>query len=120
MRIATATVLAFAIAALPVALDRCAVSCEAHQDTVASTLSCHHPTSMATRIGKVPTPCGHDHSGSAVASAKSVAPNGRASLVAVETAPFPQLLGSASGRALPHASSRFSLAVDHRSLSLRI
>ena len=36
-RMATAAVLALAVAALPVVLDRCAASCEMHHDTVAST-----------------------------------------------------------------------------------
>jgi hypothetical protein len=77
-RIAVAAVLALAVAALPIMLDRCAESCEAHQHTIASTSACHHATSTGLHLAPVPAPCGHDHNGTAVTAAKSFAPAGRA------------------------------------------
>src|SRR5882672_6456461 len=88
-RIAVAAILALAIAALPVVLDRCAESCEAHRHTVASTPTCHHAASTGTHISHVPTSCGHDHNATAVTVAKSAATTARTfdSIVAVEIQP---------------------------------
>src|SRR5207247_5531506 len=44
---------------------------QAHQNAVASTPACHHAASTGTHISQVPTPCGHDHNGTAVAPANS-------------------------------------------------
>jgi hypothetical protein len=77
-RIAVVAVLALAVAALPLMLDRCAGSCAAHQRAVANTPACHHVSSTGTRITRAPASCDHDHDGSAVAAVKSVAPTGRA------------------------------------------
>src|SRR5690349_3858779 len=71
-RIATAFALVFAIATLPVVLDRCAASCEVHEGEAASTPACHHATTPTSRIGQMPTPCGHDHSGTTGTTAQSV------------------------------------------------
>ena len=49
-RLAVAALLALAIAALPVVLDRCAESCEAHQHVVAATPACHHAASTGTHL----------------------------------------------------------------------
>src|SRR5258707_15766623 len=76
-RIAIAAILGVAIAALPVVLDRCAESCEAHQHTGASTPACHHAAPTGTHISQVPAPCGHDHHGTAVMAAKGPASTGR-------------------------------------------
>src|SRR2546425_3400939 len=77
-RMAVATVLALAITALPVMLDRCTESCAAHRNAVASTPPCHHTTATGTHISQVPDRCGHDHGGTAVMAAKGPAPTGRA------------------------------------------
>src|SRR5258706_15310513 len=77
-RIAIAAVLALAVAALPLMLDRCSESCEAHQSLVANTAACHHATSSGTHITKAPASCGHDHNAQAVTTAKSFAPTDRA------------------------------------------
>src|SRR5258705_13944642 len=90
-RIVTAAVLALAIALFPAALDRCAAACDAHQDAIAGTPACHHATAAVTRIGHVPTSCGHDHTGTTVASAKSAGPAGRSigSMAAHVALPIP-------------------------------
>src|SRR5882762_790343 len=84
-----AAALALAIAALPIVLDRCAESCEAHRHTIASAPACHHASSTATHVAPVPTPCGHDHTGTTVTAATSSAPTGRAfdSIVAIHSQP---------------------------------
>jgi hypothetical protein len=69
-----ATVLAIALVALPLALDQCAASCEAHHDAAAATPRCHHAAATTTRIGQVPSPCGHDHGRTVVMPANRVAP----------------------------------------------
>jgi hypothetical protein len=78
IRLAVAMIVALAVAALPVMLDRCAASCEAHQATVASTPSCHHATALGAHLAQVPAPCGHDHNGTSVTAANGFAPSARA------------------------------------------
>src|SRR5436190_21973398 len=89
-RVAISIVLAVALAALPLALDQCAASCEVYHHAVAGTPSCHHATAPATRLGRVPVPCGHDHTGTVVAAANQASALLRAfdSAVAVLTAPI--------------------------------
>jgi hypothetical protein len=60
-RALVAIVLTVACATLPLVLDQCAASCEAHTST--SGPGCHHAASTRVRVGRVPAPCGHDHSG---------------------------------------------------------
>jgi hypothetical protein len=120
---AVAGVLAIAIAALPVVLDRCAESCEAHANAVASTPTCHHVTSTGTRISPVPSPCGHDHNGTAVtAAAKSFAPTGRAfDSIAAFSAHVPEaLLRSADLRVGLHSPPHSSPSLTSHSLPLRV
>ena len=63
-RALVAVVLTVACATLPLVLDQCAASCEAHSPaTSTSGPSCHHAASTPVRVGSVPAPCGHDHSG---------------------------------------------------------
>ena len=121
MRIAVAAILAMAIAALPVMLDRCAEPCEAHQDTVASTPACHHAASTGTHISQVPTPCGHDHNGTVTATNSSV-PTGRAfdSIVLVGTQATVALPTAADLHVRPHSLPRSSPTLDRRSLPLRV
>ena len=121
-RIAVAAILTMAIAALPVVLDRCAESCEAHQGTVSSAPACHHATSTGTRISQVPTSCGHDHNGTAVVAAKSPAPTGRSfdSIVAVESELSVAPAAAVDFRVRPHSPPRTSTTLDRRSLPLRI
>jgi hypothetical protein len=120
---AFAAVLAIAIAALPVALDRCAESCEAHENTVASTPTCHHVTSTGTRISPAPSPCGHDHNGTAVtAAAKSFAPTGRAfDSIAALDAHVPEALPRFIDlRVALHSPPDSSPSLTTRSLPLRV
>ena len=70
-RVSVAAALIVAFFALPLAMDQCAVSCEAVRahltDTSAS--SCHHQAAATGfGIGSSPTSCGHDHD-SAISSA---------------------------------------------------
>jgi hypothetical protein len=74
MRVATAIVLAAALAGLPTLLDHCASSCDAHHPAASTTPSCHHAGAAQPRIGGVPAICGHDHNGvAAVASPRGAA-----------------------------------------------
>ena len=118
----TAAAVALAVAAFPAVLDRCAATCEAHQEAITSAPSCHHATSTAARIGQVPTPCGHDHNATAMTSAKSDAPVGRAigSVVAAGAIPNPFTPAGSDRRVLRQAPPGSSPAVDGRSLPLRI
>jgi len=69
-RTAVAGVLAAAIAALPVVLGRCAVSCEMHRHSaVETTASCHHVSPPRVRLSPPPSPCGHNHATVVAASA---------------------------------------------------
>ncbi len=121
-RLAFAPVLALAIAALPVILDRCAESCEAHRNAVASTPPCHHTTATGTHISQVPNRCGHDHGGTAVMAAKSPAPTGRAfdSVVIVDSQLTVTPPSAADLRVRPHSPPESSPTLDGRSLPLRV
>src|SRR5438128_581649 len=120
-RVATSGVLALAVAALPAVLDRCAASCAAHHDAAARTPSCHHVTPPATRIGPVPTPCGHDHNGTVVTSATSSAVGrsiGSVAVTVVLPVPFAPV---ASDRGVLRVSPPgASVTLDGRSLPLRL
>jgi hypothetical protein len=121
-RIAVAAVLALAVAALPLMLDRCAESCEAHQSLVANVPACHHVTSTGTHVTKAPASCGHDHSATAVTAAKSLAPTGRAFAFAAIAGS--QLTAAsavdADVRVEPHSPPDSSPPLAGRSLPLRV
>jgi len=121
-RIAVAATLALAIAALPVVLDRCAESCEAHRNTVASTPACHHATSTGTHISHAPAPCGHDHNGTTVTAANNSAPKVRVfdSIVAVDSRLAFAPPAAAELRVRPHSPQSSSPTLDRRSLPLRV
>lgn len=121
-RIAVAAIVALAIGVLPVVLDRCAESCEAHRNTVASTPACHHAAPTGTHISHGPAPCGHDHNATAVTAAKSPAPTGRAfdSIVAMDSQPAVAPATAADLRVRPHSPPDFSATLDCRSLPLRV
>src|SRR6266508_1956958 len=121
-RVAAAGILALAVAALPVVLDRCAQSCEAHRNAIASTPACHHAASAGTHISPVTSPCGHDHNATAVTAAKSSAPPGRTfdSIVALETQPPVTVPTAADLRVRPHSPPNASDTLDRRSLPLRV
>ena len=121
-RIAAAAVLALAVAALPLMLDRCAASCDAHPSALSSAPACHHATSTGARITKSPASCGHQHNATAVTAAKTVAPTARAfNLLAT----VPGLLvvptpAGANRRAHPHSPPDAFPALAARSLPLRV
>jgi len=122
-RIVIATVLALAVAALPVVLDRCTESCEAHRDAVATAPSCHHGTSSTARFAPAPAPCGHDHSGPIATSAQGprVADRAFDSMVAAVELPAaltPALFDRGAPAHAPPGSS--PLTPDDRSRPLRI
>jgi hypothetical protein len=121
-RSAIAAILALAIAALPVVLDRCAESCEAHQNTVASTPACHHAASTGTHISHVPSPCGRDHNETAVTAANNAARAGRAfdSVVLVDAQPTVEPPTAADLRVQRHSPPNSSPTLDRRSLPLRV
>jgi hypothetical protein len=115
-------VVALAIAALPLVLDRCAESCEAHRPTVTSAPACHHVTSTGAHIAQVPSSCGHDHSGATVVAAKNPVPAGRTfdATVAVDTRSTPASLAWANLRLPPHSPPDASLTIGRRSVPLRV
>ena len=119
---AVAAVAALAMVVLPVVLDQCAGSCEAHRHTIASTPACHHTTSTGTHIADVPIPCGHDHNGTAIMTGNNPAPTGRAlnSFIAVDSRPPLVAPAAASLRVQLHSPLSSSLTLDCRSLPLRV
>jgi hypothetical protein len=121
-RISTAAVLLLAVTALPSMLDQCAASCVEHHEAVASTPSCHHATATTNHIGPMPTPCGHDHSGTTVTSAKTSAPvqRGLDSIVAVVALPAALAPASSDGRLPGHSPPGARRPVGARPLPLRI
>jgi hypothetical protein len=121
-RIMIAAVLALALAALPVMLDRCVESCELHGAVAASAPACHHAASTGTHITQAPAPCGHDHTGTSVTAVKSVELTGR-TFASVATAVI-QSSSAASGgagfRVDVHTSSHAPTPFARLSLPLRV
>ena len=122
MKMATAALLALAVAAFPAVLDRCTESCEAHRDAVASTPSCHHATATGTHLGAVPSPCGHDHNGTVATAAQNAPPPDRSVLsVGVTAAQTTLIAPLPSGwRFLGHAPPGSPQALASRTLPLRV
>jgi hypothetical protein len=122
IRFATAAALTLTVAVLPVVLDQCAGSCDAHRDAMASTPSCHHATSTGTRIKQVPTRCGHNHNGTAATSAQGSTLADRSLDNVVATVELPASLTPTLSfrRLLTHAPPGPSSPPPDRSLSLRI
>jgi len=121
-RIAVAAILALAVAVLPVVLDRCAESCDAHQHTVASTPACHHASSTGPQLSQLPSACGHDHSATTVTTASGFLQTGRAfdSIVAFDMQPVVAPPAAAGVRVRPHSPPHFSATLDRRSVPLRV
>ena len=122
IKTAVAALLALAIAALPVVLDRCADSCEAHQYLAASTPACHHADSTGTHLSQVPSPCGHDHNATTLTAAKRPASTERAfgSIVATESEQAITFAVAAGLRVRPHSRPDSPPTLDRRSLPLRV
>jgi hypothetical protein len=121
-RIAIAAVLALAVTALPLMLERCAGSCEAHQGAVANTPACHHATSTGTHITKAPASCGHDHDGTVVTAAKNFAPTSRAFAFVATASSQPSVTPpvEAGVGVDPYAPPDVSPGLAARSLPLRV
>src|SRR3984893_12855968 len=113
-KMAVAAVVTLAMAVLPVVLDQCAGSCEAHRHTMASTPACHHTTSTGTHIAHVPIRSGHDHNGTGITAANNPAPTGKAfdSIVAVDSQPPLVSPAAESLRVRPHSPPSSSLIRD--------
>jgi hypothetical protein len=63
-RAAVAGALIVAFVALPLAMNLCAASCEAHRalaDAAAPAPACHHAATPSASIGRTPMPCGYGH-----------------------------------------------------------
>src|SRR6266511_389386 len=121
-RTAVAAALTLALAAVPVVLDRCTETCEAHRNTVASAPPCHHVTATGTHLSQAAAACGHDHNGTAVAAANNPAPTGRAfdSVAAVASELTVASPAASDLRVRPHAPPGSALTLDGRSLPLRV
>jgi hypothetical protein len=76
-RASVAILLVVACVALPLVLDQCATSCEAHSSSSAAAPSCHHTGSLTERVGSMPAPCGHDHNGPVATAAVAPSPASR-------------------------------------------
>jgi hypothetical protein len=122
IRTAVAGILAMVIAALPVMLDRCAESCDARRDTIASAPECHHATSTGTHLSQVPGRCGHDHNGAAVSAANGTPLTGRTfdSIVPLDGHLTMAPPVAATSHVRPHSPPDASPTLDGRSLPLRV
>jgi hypothetical protein len=58
---AAVVVMALAIAAAPLLLDACLLSCHAAQAAAAGTPSCHHSSGRGARVHAAPMACSHDY-----------------------------------------------------------
>jgi hypothetical protein len=84
---AVALLLVASCAMLPLSLDWCTSSCEAHPATASKSAPiCHHEASGPLRIAGIPAPCGHDHNGpvAAIGVASAARPHAAAPAVTVD------------------------------------
>jgi hypothetical protein len=123
-RASMASVLALAVFALPLVLDQCAASCEAHQISAANGArpACHHSLASTRRMEPRPTSCGHDHSAASATVVLNTLASERGTVSAVAVVPSLQSLAPRMiGRIDFLGISPGSLATPHdRSLPLRI
>jgi hypothetical protein len=122
-RVVLAAVLAVAVAAVPLMLDQCSATCEAHHDSVASTPACHHTgTTTAFHVGHAPNSCGHDHNGTLVTADNGLTATSRPFVASVAVVAIPVNPALAISQHLrTHAPpGPESTLLDRRSLPLRI
>jgi hypothetical protein len=122
-RVVLAAVLAVAVAALPLMLDQCSATCEAHHDSVASTPACHQTATATTfLVGHAPTSCGHDHNGTLVTADNGLTATSRPLVASVAIVPIPVSPAIAIKQHLRnHAPpGTASTLLDRSSLPLRI
>src|SRR3954454_14666088 len=122
LRVAVAAVLTIAVGALPLLVDRCAASCDAHQATATAAPACHHTAGTGTHLTQVPSSCGHDHNGTAVTPAKSSVPTDRSfAFLATSHSPFSIESPVRAGVPVsPHASPGTQSSLGGRTLPLRV
>jgi hypothetical protein len=122
-RVVLAAVLTVAVAALPLMLDQCSATCEAHHDSVASTPACHHTgTAAVLLVGHAPSPCGHDHNGTLVTADNGLTTTSRPLVASVAIVAIPVNSAIAIKRYVHnHAPpGTASTVLDRSSLPLRI
>src|SRR3954470_21585651 len=121
-RVAVAAVLAIAVGALPLMVDRCAASCDAHHATATAAPACHHAAATGTHLTQAPASCGHDHNGTAVTAPKSSVPTDR-SFAFLATSHSPFWIESpvrADGPVSPHQPPGTPPSLGRRTLPLRV
>jgi hypothetical protein len=122
-RTAAASVLALAIAALPVVLERCVDSCARHDGSAfAAVPACHHAASAAERVGRAPLACGHDHSGTTAITVTGASAGERpwTLLAAIHTVPASYVTLGAPQDFVDSSPPGPAHARGARSLTLRI
>ena len=122
MRVVLAAVLAVAVGTVPLMLDQCTATCEAHHDSVASTPACHHAVSTGFHLGHAPNSCGHDHNGTLVTADNGLTLSSRPLVASVVVVAVPVNSAVAISRHLhTHAPpGTASTLLDRRSLPLRV
>jgi hypothetical protein len=81
LRVVAVTMLSVTLGGIPLVADWCATTCEtAHADGVPA---CHHARSSMSRIGRAPSPCGHDHRPIVVDAATTTSISSRATTLPV-------------------------------------
>jgi hypothetical protein len=114
-----------AFISVPLTMDWCAASCETSQSTTsAASPTCHHTESASPRIGRPPSPCGHDHHAvAAIVATDFVVPSQPISpAVAVASGPYAMShdVVAAADRAGPEITSLPYPGLVALSLILRI
>lgn len=123
LRVVLAAVLALAVASLPLMLDQCSATCEAHHDSVASTPACHHSgTTTALHLRHAPNSCGRDHNGTLVTADNGLTAPSRPLVASVAVLAIPVNPAVAINQHLrTHAPpGPASTLLDRSSLPLRI
>lgn len=117
-----AVVLVIAVGAVPLMLDQCTATCEAHHNSVAITPACHHTASTGSHLGHAPNSCGHDHNGTLVTADNGLTLTSRPLVASVLVVGIPVNPAVATSRHLhTHAPpGAASTLLDLRSLPLRV
>ena len=122
VRLTVAMLLAGAIAGLPIVLDQCAASCDAHQSAATATPPCHHAQTTGAQFQPASPDCHHDHAASLGALPSTTSPQERHGL-AMPWTPFAESMTSHDSAFVlvsTHAPPDLDSGTHARSLPLRI
>jgi hypothetical protein len=120
VRAAAAAIVAMAVGALPVVIDRCVESCGMDQTAPVGAPSCHHTPSSSPHIASAPVPCGHDHRGVRAIAAASISNDFASAFNAVIPVAHQPIAFASAGEPSLRGSPPHAVTVNRSTLPLRV